>query len=54
MDSEDFRKELTSLIEDIARLLESEDIFEISMMKHSARNRIRNIAEYRISVLQER
>lgn len=54
MTYEDYRKEITLLIEDIAKMLESNDIFEIYEMKHSARNRIHNIADYRIFILREK
>ncbi|WP_284514455.1 hypothetical protein [Hungatella effluvii] len=54
MTNEDYRKEITMLIEDIAKMLNSDDIFEVCEMKHSARNRICNIAEYRISILREK
>ena len=54
MTNEDYRKEITMLIEDIAKMINSDDIFEVCEMKHSARNRICNIAEYRISILREK
>ena len=69
MTNEDYRKEITMLIgkvlaakleeknmtqKDIAKMLNSDDIFEVCEMKHSARNRICNIAEYRISILREK